>query len=395
MTLFSFGLLFLVVPPIGYLLVLALASLSPGRVPALRDRPSTRFVIAIAAHDEERVIEATVRAMRALDYPPALFEVHVVADHCQDATAARATAAGAHAHERNEGQRGGKADALRWLWGRIPGPDACDAVVVFDADTRVSPDFLRVMDAHVVAGADIVQGRHVISNPHAGWFPAITWAKFIVDNRFQNAGRVRLGWSAKHMGDSICLRRLALAQLGWGDGLADDHSLRAQILLSGGRITYDPRAVGFGEAPSTWAKAEAQRRRWMRGVVDVRRAASWSLFRAALRQRDLRLLDGALELYLPTYSSLTLACALVCVVVAGYHFGFDPTFPRLHLGAWGLLLIALLLYPLLGLFLERAPRRAYLAVCAGPAYVLWRTWLAVTTKVSGTAFAWVRTQHGE
>lgn len=395
MTFVSLGLLLLVAQPIAYLLVLALASLFPGRLPPLRGRPTTRFVIAIAAHDEERVIGATVRAMLALDYPRALYEVHVVADHCTDATAELATAAGARAHARDEGRRGGKADALRWLWDRIPDAEGCDAVVIFDADTRVSPDFLRVMDAHIAAGVDIIQGRHVISNPESGWFAAITWAKFIVDNRFQNAGRVRLGWSAKHMGDSICFRRSSLARLGWGEGLADDHSLRARILLAGGRITYDPRAVGSGEAPSTWARAEAQRRRWMRGVVDVRREMSWSLFRAALAKRDLRLLDGALELYLPTYSSLTLACGVTWLGHVGYHVGVDPVFSAMHFGGWGLLLLTLLSYPLLGLFLERAPLRAYMAVCAGPVYVLWRTWLAMTTKLSGRAFAWVRTEHGD
>lgn len=52
-----------------------------------------------------------------------------------------------------------------------------------------------VPDAHIVASVDIVHGGHVIRNPEGVGFEGITWAKFIVDNRFQNAGRVRIGGS--------------------------------------------------------------------------------------------------------------------------------------------------------------------------------------------------------
>ena len=65
----------------------------------------------------------------------------------------------------------------------------------------------------------MIHGQHIIRNPNQSWFPALTWAMFLIDDRFQNLDRSNLGWSAKNMRDSICFRVDVLRQLGWGEGL--------------------------------------------------------------------------------------------------------------------------------------------------------------------------------
>ena len=246
--------------PLGYWVLLALASIRGKRLPPAEGQsPAHRFIIAIPAHNEAAVIEATVRRMSILNYPTDKFSVHIVADHCSDNTAQAARQAGAVVHERNEGPRTGKGAALSWLFQQMLSQDSCDAVIIFDADTRVDPKFLRVMDARLRRGEQVIQGQHIISNPRSGWFPALTWAMFLVDNRFQNLGRTNLGWSAKNMGDSICFRANVLREIGWGEGLTEDYQLRQKLLLAGIKITYEPAAMGYGEAPLTWAQARTQR----------------------------------------------------------------------------------------------------------------------------------------
>jgi len=381
----------LLVPSV-YLYLLALASIRG--IPTPPDRaPSHRFLIAIAAHDEAAVIAATVERLNALDYPPHLFEVHVVADHCADGTAAIARRAGAVVHERESGPRTGKGEALSWLFAGILDTDA-DAVVVFDADTRVDPEFLRIMDRRLAAGESAIQGQHVIRNPQSGWFSGLAWAMFLIDNRFQNQGRANLGLSAKHMGDSICFRSELLRRVGWGTGLTEDNQMRQALLLDGVRIAYAPQAKGLGEAPRSWGQARKQRMRWIGGVRKARREFRLRLLREGLRRRNAAILDGALQSYLPAYSSLVVivaACvaAMLAVVRAG------PTeLPALLVWSWLLLLVALFIYPFLGLVLERAPLRAYLAIVSGPLFILWRVWLSLLARLGRRDIHWVRTQHG-
>jgi 1,2-diacylglycerol 3-beta-glucosyltransferase len=385
----------LVLLPIGYWLVLALAAIrGPSRPVVTAWRPSIRFAIAIPAHDEASVIAATVDRLRTLDYPADLFAIHVVADHCSDDTAALARQAGAIVHERNQGPRLGKGAALAWLFERIL-DDECDAVVIFDSDTQVAADFLHLMAARLTQGAQVIQGQHIIRNPGSGWFPALAWAMFLIDNRFQNLGRSNLGWSAKNMGDSICFRADILRRLGWGDGLTEDYQLRQRLLLAGIRICYEPFAKGYGEAPSTWAQARAQRARWLRGTRLASRQFGYQLLVEGIRRRDLALLDGALQGYLPSFSTLTVFSIMALLVQIPLGWLENPALPAELIYAWTGICVALFVYPLFGLALERAPAKAYVVILTGPLFIVWRTYLAIKSRYFRRQDVWVRTVHGE
>jgi cellulose synthase/poly-beta-1,6-N-acetylglucosamine synthase-like glycosyltransferase len=374
-----------------YWYLLALGSLRRRRVPPSPD-PSCRFAIAIPAHDEGTVIGSTVATLRALDYPAELFDVYVVADHCTDQTASIARQAGAQCFERTSGPRTGKGAALGWLFERIWETGIpYDDVVVFDADTQVDAGFLRAMAARLSQGDQVVQGQHRISNPRDGWFPALMWAMFTIDNRFQNMGRANLGFSAKNMGDSICLQSSVLRQIGWGEGLTEDYDLRLRLLLEGIRIAYEPSAIGCGQAAATWASARRQRERWLVGVRHSKRRHLSPLLRLTLRCPTGALMDGLAQIVFPPYSTLAVISALAVSLQLAANLAWSRVIPAILLWSWTGVLCALVLYPFLGLTLERAPWRAYLVIWTGPVFVLWRTWLAVRSRLWGRSVRWVRT----
>jgi cellulose synthase/poly-beta-1,6-N-acetylglucosamine synthase-like glycosyltransferase len=388
-------LLVLLLFPLGYLLLLALSAIRSASRPDTRGRsPSTCFMIMIPAHNEVNVIKATVSRLLALDYPAHLFSIHILADHCSDNTAEVARQAGAVVHERNEGPRTGKGAALSWLFHRVFEKEPCDAVVIFDADTRVDSEFLRVMDWRLAQGDQVIQGQHVILNPNQGWYPALTSAMFLIDNRFQNLGRTNLGWSAKNMGDSICFRADILRKLGWGEGLTEDYHFRFQLLLNGIRIMYEPAAVGYGEAPLTWAQAGAQRARWLRGTYDTSQQYVKRLLMEGVKKHNLAMLDGALQASFPSYSTLSVMVLVILAIQISidYFIGSISLWPLLI--AWAAIVITLLIYPLFGLALERAPFRAYIAILVGPYFILWRTWLALVSRFGKKQVTWIRTEHG-
>lgn len=392
----SIILFLLLLLPLGYLLLMAMGAFRAASRPDLHQRsPSTRFTITIPAHDEAGVIGTTVSRLLAIDYPSHLFSIHIIADHCSDHTAEVARRSGAVVHERNEGPRTGKGAALSWAFQRILKKDQCDAVVIFDADTRVDPEFLRVMDWRLAQGDRVIQGQHIIRNPSQGWFPALTWAMFLIDNRFQNLGRSNLGWSAKNMGDSICFHAEILRRLGWGEGLTEDHHLRYKLLLNHIRITYEPAAIGYGEAPITWDRARAQRARWLRGAHDTSQQFVKQLIVEAMKTRSLAMLDGALQASFPSYSTLSLLSLILLMIQASINYFIQPTFPLPLMGAWTAIVAALLIYPLVGLALERAPVRAYIAIFLGPYFILWRTWLAFVSRFGRKQVTWIRTEHGK
>ena len=389
-------LLFLLLFPLAYLLLLAFSAIRSASRPDAGGRaPSTRFIIIIPAHNEVNVIAATVKRLQTLDYPSHLFSIHILADHCSDDTAEVARLAGACVHERNEGPRTGKGAALSWLFQRILVKEDCDAIAIFDADTLVDSKFLRVMDARLIDGAQVIQGQHVIRNPNEGWYPALTSAMFLIDNRFQNLGRSNLGWSAKNMGDSICLRADILRKMGWGEGLTEDYHLRFQLLLRDIRIVYEPAAIGYGEAPLTWGRARAQRARWLRGTYDTSHQYAKQLLMEGLKKRNLAMVDGALQAGFPSYSTLSLLGLIGLAIQVPLDYFIDSISLWPQIAAWAAIVIVLLIYPLFGLALERAPIRAYFAILLGPYFILWRTWLALVSRFGKKQVTWIRTEHGK
>lgn len=382
--------------PLGYLYLLALGSLRK-QPPLTIDvfEPSHFFMLAIPAHNEEAVIAETVSQLRKLNYPEQLYDIAVVADFCTDRTAELAREAGAKVYERQSGERGGKSAALSWLFSTALQQQPYHAVVVFDADTQVDPDFLLAVNARLSQGHRAVQGQHIISNPEGGWFPALTWAIFKVDNRFQNLGRSNLGFSAKNMGDSICIRAEVLRELSWGSGLTEDYDLRQKMLLAGAPIFYEPQAVAYGEAPRTWSEARAQRARWLRGTHDSSRNYARKLLKEGLYRKDPVIMEGALQAWLPSYSTLTVLGLGVFAALLGVNRALGSIFPAAAFFALAVILALLFIYPLLGLALDRAPLKAYLVILTGPVYILWRTLLAIKARYGRKRVVWVRTPHGE
>jgi cellulose synthase/poly-beta-1,6-N-acetylglucosamine synthase-like glycosyltransferase len=389
---FLFILLFLICLAFLYLMVLALASVRPPK-PRKPTQHLHRFAIAIPAHNEEEVIGHTIDTLNQLDYPAELVDIYVVADFCSDQTTTIARTHGAICYERSGGERGSKGAALRFLFDRIlESANTVDAVIIFDADTQVDAAFIRVMNERLEAGDRVIQGKHVISNPRSGWFPTLTWAMMTIDNRFSNQGRANLGLSAKHMGDSICLSTQVLKRIDWSSSMTDDYELRLQMLLDGIIITYEPRALGFGQAPVSMRDAFYQRLRWAKGTKDAARTYRWRLLTEGLKRRNRLLLDAAIATFIPPYSVLTLVTGLLFISSAILR-SFYPTAWDWLPFAYLTILIGLLLYPFLGLALERAPAWAYLVILSGPIFIFWRIWIILLARLRPNQVRWIRTPH--
>jgi len=371
----------------GYLYLLSLASSIPRRVKQAPINP-LRFAVAITANDEADVIADTIRTIRDADYPSELLEVFVAADHCTDATAQLAREAGAKVFERFTGEREGKGPSLSWLFQRIfEQTNDIQAVAIFDADTSVDPLFFKEMSQRLAQGDVAIQGKHVIRNHRDGWLPALIWAMFIIDNRFQNQGRANLGFSAKNMGDSICFRADVLQRYGWGSGLTEDYAFRQRLLMEGIRIDYEPRAIGNGVAVLNWRLARTQRSRWLRGVQRVNRGVARRLMLQGIAKRNLPMLEGALQVLMPSYSTLTILAVFLTVLSWFVSSSFTYWLTWAYMGVT----LALFFFPLLNLSMERAPLKAFLVILTGPVYILWRSWLKLYATLTEKGDTWIKT----
>jgi cellulose synthase/poly-beta-1,6-N-acetylglucosamine synthase-like glycosyltransferase len=353
------------------------------------------FAILIPAHNEEAALQRTLAALKQQVYPQERWDAYVIADYCEDRTASVAREGGAFCFERATGPRGRKAYPLAWGVERLLCSDRVyDAFVVLDADSRLNPDFLALMNDALGEGHRVLQGRHVILNSEDSSFAGLAEVDMRLNNFLRNRAKRNLGLSARLMGDAMVFTADVLKVYGWPtESLGEDREYGLFLVEQGLRIHYVPEAVSQGQAAVRWGDAAKQRLRWYGGVFEIRREFGSRLFKAALTARNAPALDLAIELLLPSFSTL----ALLSVVALGLDLllrwgGLSPFVPLWASTAGVVLWVA---FPFLALLAEGAPPSAYRALIYAPAYLVWRAWVGLMVWLKRGRVEWVRTKRRE
>jgi cellulose synthase/poly-beta-1,6-N-acetylglucosamine synthase-like glycosyltransferase len=160
--------------------------------------PRTTFAIIVAAHNEEKVIGQLVENLHLLKYPDDKYDIFVIADNCTDNTAKVAAAAGSQVfarHNDNEMEQG-KGFAMEWMFTKLFAmKKQYDAVIIFDADNLVHPDFLMEMNNRFCKGERIIQGYLDSKNPNDTWIAGVFAISFWMINHIWHLAKYNIGLS--------------------------------------------------------------------------------------------------------------------------------------------------------------------------------------------------------
>src|SRR3954452_11123410 len=242
------------------------------RHPAPAPEENLPFVsIVVPAYCEATVIEGTLEALLALDYPD--YEIVVVDDASPDRTAELVRAHVVDggrvrliAKRVNEGKAMALNDAIPVTRGEI--------VVVVDADIRPRPDVLRHMIPHfrhgrvaaVAGNPQVTNTRSLLAKVQATEFASIV----SVLRRAQRVwGRILT------VSGAICaFRKSAMVDVGLfdPDKVTEDIALTWKLQRRFYDVRYEPRAVVAMQVPETFPALWKQRRRWAKGLAQVLRS---------------------------------------------------------------------------------------------------------------------------
>lgn len=378
----------LLVPASVLLFECAVASL-PRPAPKEVAAPRPTLAVVVPAHDEELVIEGTIRSLVPQLAPSD--RLVVVADNCTDGTAALARAAGATVVERNDPARRGKgyalAHAVMYLSQEPP-----EVMVVIDADCTLDPGSLDFMASQAAAGGRPVQARNiVVAGGPMGSLDALAAFAFLVKNVVRPRGLARMGLPCALTGTGMALpwsiaRGASLAT----GALAEDLQAGSDLALAGNPPLFCEEALVTSPMPGHRAASDIQHRRWEHGHLATLVSRVPRLLAAAVRQRRPALLAVALDLCVPPLSLLGLAwTASALAALAFWALGGSPVPAVLLAVAGGLLFLAVAVAWLsLG---RRAPPLATLL--AAPLYMLRKLPLYASFFAGRRQREWVRTER--
>lgn len=259
-------------------------------------KPKKRFVLVVAAHNEEVVINDILSSLNSLDYPKELYDIFVIADNCTDNTAKKAMETGALVYERVDNKKRGKGYALEWMFCKISHMHKkYDAVCIFDADNLVSKNFLIEMNKKLCEGSKVVQGYLDSKNPRDTWIAGSYSITFWANNRMAQLSRNNLGISSQLGGTGCCIDTEILKKLGWeATCLTEDLEFTCKLITNGYKVEFAYDAVVYDEKPLTLAQSWKQRKRWMQGFADVCSRYFFKLLKMGIKEKSFTAIDCAL-----------------------------------------------------------------------------------------------------
>lgn len=319
----------IVLLPVTVLFIQVLASLPAARQGAALCGPRPRVAVIMPAHNEALVIAATVRDL--LPQLTAGDRLIVVADNCNDDTAAIAAAAGAEVIERHDMDRRGKGYALDFGV-RALNIDPPDVVAIVDADCQVAIGTLERLARTAVFSRRPVQALYLMHAPAgSGIKTRIAAFAWVVKNQVRATGYHWLGLPCQLMGTGMAFPWVMLHSANLASGhIVEDLKLGIDLARAGTPALFSPEALVTSTFPESAAGVQTQRTRWEHGHLGVMiREAPWLLL-AALRSRNGALLALALDLCVPPLALLALivgslfATAVLAFIVFGAYLPLVP-----------------------------------------------------------------------
>ncbi len=284
------------------------------------DLPSISLLVP--AHNEELVLERTIKALTTLQYPAERLEIIVINDASTDRTgeiAERWAACDSRIRVINVTDRsraGGKSAALN----RGLALARFDCIAVYDADNTPEPDALRHLAAQLATQPDVgaVIGTFRTINRKRNLLTRMINIEGLSYQWMVQAGRWMLLRVCTLPGTNLLIRRSILESVGGWDeeALTEDAELSIQIYEAGYKIKYVPYAVTWEQEPerlSTWFR---QRSRWVRGNNYVLAKHGRRLLQIRPRRLGLELFY-TMALYYIFFTAIVLSDFLFLLGVAG------------------------------------------------------------------------------
>lgn len=293
----------LVALPMVMLVAECLAALPPDEGnPSPLPQPAP-FAILMPAHNEAAGIGESIAAVMGQVRP--CDRLIVIADNCDDATAAVAQHAGAGVAVRTCPQHRGKGFALDFGRDALR-HDPPAVVVILDADCMPVPGALPRLCAMAEQQQAAVQGLYLLTaaRPQSAVM-ALSLFAFVVRNRVRQRGLQRLTGHALLQGSGMAIPWAMFSNAPLASGnLVEDLQLGLDLVLGGHRVRFEEGAL-FTSAAASRSATVAQRTRWEHGqlVMAMRYIPRLVLAAASGRWRAALL---ALELAVPPLSLLVL-----------------------------------------------------------------------------------------
>lgn len=381
----------------------------------------TRFLILIAAHNEEQVIGATLSNLRNIKYNPELYDLVVVNDNSTDKTGDicdEFSIQHIDTIKREFTREGvGKPAGIQYALRKI-GFDIItkkyDLIMILDADNFVDEDILKELNSQWVAKnqPEVIQTYLGVKNSSSTMARGYAYSYWST-NRFFQLAKYRIGLPCAIGGTGFVVRADYLINKGGFcfQSLVEDLELSIEVVKDHGRIIWNHHVGIYDEKPDNLKTSLIQRYRWSKGHWFVAFKNFKQLLLLLFKERKLKYLDQLIYLFSmgkPLQIVFALMNILILIILNVVFFDaniFDYTQNKIisyaltfNLISLVLLFYGLVLLPFLGATIDGKQKITLMMI---PKMTLSLLYFGITFMVAqllGLIFwrrqsNWVRTPH--
>jgi cellulose synthase/poly-beta-1,6-N-acetylglucosamine synthase-like glycosyltransferase len=346
------------------------------------------FSILMPAHNEAGGMEKTLKGLISeVDTPS---QILVVADNCQDQTAAIAKATGVRVLERNDTTQRGKGYALDFGLKALAA-DNLDVVVMIDADCWVKPGTIHQIALQADQIQQPVQAVYVMEQPsEPGLRDRVSSFALIVKNQVRAAGLSRLGIPIMLGGTGMAFPWAALESVDLASGhIVEDMKLGMDLAIAGYRPQLSMATQVIALLPDDEAAAKNQRTRWEHGHLQVLKTYVPKLLSESLRQLRPDLFFLACDLAIPPLALWSILGTILTGITAMLALVGIMTIPFQTQLLADVVLLSTILLCWGGWGREALQFSQLLAI---PLYVLWKIPIYIKAVLNPEK-TWVRTKR--
>ncbi|CAM3955539.1 glycosyltransferase family 2 protein [Mesobacillus thioparans] len=286
-----------------------------------------KFLILVAAHNEEKVIGSTIDNLRKIKYQKDLYDIYIVNDNSTDRTGEICEEKGMKYISTGEklfpregvGKPAGLQYALRFL-GFEKLTEKYDCLMILDADNHVDPEILQELNSQFIGkGKPEAIQTYLDSKNSANSLSLGYSMSYYITNRFFQLAKYRLGLPNAIGGTGFIVRLDYLMKHGGFrfHSLTEDLELEMEIVKDNGRILWNHFVRVYDEKPENFKISIKQRTRWSQGHWYVAFTNFKPFMKKLMTERGkLKILDQLIYLF-GMARAVQMTIVVLGIIVAG------------------------------------------------------------------------------
>ena len=298
--------------PVLVFLLQVLAAILLTKSSAIKQQANNKPIITVLmpAHNESLVIAQSIQSI--LPQLSSHDHLLVVADNCNDDTAAIAKSLGAVVIERTNLHERGKGYALDYGLQHLKAmplkANSAQIILIIDADCMVENDAINKLASACMTYQRPIQALYLMeSQPEPSLKARIAAFAWLVKNKVRPLGFKALGLPCQLMGTGMAFLWEDIIKVNLASGhIVEDMKLGVDFSRMNKPPLFLPEALVTSVFPPTVEATNTQRTRWEHGHLSMILTEAPSLIFEAIKTKNSQMLGLTLDLIVPPLAVLSL-----------------------------------------------------------------------------------------